>query len=153
PSRFKLALVPGGVKAHDYPSVRQVAILAVEPLHVFIRPELVAKGLSGLRGKRVAIGPPTMASDHLARAVLAFVDLRPVAEPGSGGYRLDAVSPDDLFRELQRIDPLQGPERDAALQALPDAVVFLGPTPSLLGKQLARTAGYHLLPVPFAEAF
>jgi hypothetical protein len=32
-------------------------------------------------------------------------------------------------------------------------VLFLAPTPSPLGKELAHTAGYRLLPVPFAEAF
>jgi TRAP-type uncharacterized transport system substrate-binding protein len=153
PSEIKLALVPGGIKVRDYPTVRQVAILAVEPLHVFIRPELAAKGLSGLRGKRIACGPTTTASNHIAREVLAFVGLRPGANPGAGGYTLDPVSPDDLQRELERIDALKGPERDSAVQALPDAVLFLAPTPSLLGKQLAHTAGYHLLPVPFAEAF
>jgi hypothetical protein len=153
PSEINLALVPGGVKARDDPTVKQVAILAVEPLHAFVRPELAAKGLSGLRGKRVAHGPTTTASNHIAQEVLAFAGLRPGADAGSGGYTPIPVNPDDLQRELQRIASLQGPERDSAVQAFPDAVLFLAPTPSLLGKLLAQTAGYHLLPVPFGEAF
>jgi TRAP-type uncharacterized transport system substrate-binding protein len=153
PGEFNLALVPGGVKAHDYPGVRQVATLATEPLHVFVRPELAAAGFSGLRGKRIALGPPTTASSHVAQEVLEFVGLRHRAEAASGDYTLVTISPDDLQRELQRLDTLKGPERDSAALVLPDAVLFLAPTPSPLGKYLAHTAGYRLLPIPFAEAF
>src|SRR5262249_45752847 len=88
PNEHKLALVPGGVKARDYPRVRLVATLATEPLHVLIRPGLAAGGFSALRGKRIALGPPTTASHHLAREVLAFAGLEPTTRPGPGGYVL-----------------------------------------------------------------
>jgi TRAP-type uncharacterized transport system substrate-binding protein len=151
PSENKLALVPGGVKARDYPSVRLVATLAVDPLHVLVRPELAVKGYSALQGKRIALGPTTSASYHVARDVLAFVGLHSAAE-GSGGYTVVSTTPEDLSRELHRIESLGDHDRSSALQALPDAVVFLAPTPSVLARQLVVTARYKLLPVPFAEA-
>jgi TRAP-type uncharacterized transport system substrate-binding protein len=99
PSEIKLALTPGGVKARDYPAVRLVTTLTTEPLHVLVRPELAAKGLSTLRGRRVAIGPSTMASQHVAREVLAFAGLRPTAEAGAGGYTPVTTSAEELSRE------------------------------------------------------
>jgi protein-S-isoprenylcysteine O-methyltransferase Ste14/TRAP-type uncharacterized transport system substrate-binding protein len=152
PSAIQFALVPGGVWDSSYSSVRQVATLMTEPLHVLVRPELVAKGLPGLRGKRLALGPPTLASHHVAREVLAFIGLQPaMAQPG--GYALDPVGPEALHLELQRIGSLADADRVKPLQALPDAVLFSAPVPSILARELVQTGGYHLLPVPFVEAF
>jgi TRAP-type uncharacterized transport system substrate-binding protein len=153
PNEFKLALVPGGVKARDYPSVRQVATLTTEPLHVLVRPELASRGLSGLKGKRVAIGPPTTSSHHVALEVLAFVGLTPTGEKGTGGYVAAPDTPEDLLRELERIESLTGPDRAQAIQALPDAVIYFSPIPGIAAGRFVRTAGYRLLPIPFAEAF
>jgi protein-S-isoprenylcysteine O-methyltransferase Ste14/TRAP-type uncharacterized transport system substrate-binding protein len=152
PNAIKLALVPGGVQAGNYPSVRQVAILATEPLHVLVRPELAATGFAGLPGKRVALGPSTMPSHHVAREVLAFTGLHP-ATGQKGGYTLDPISPEDLLRELQRIAGLAETDRAEPLRALPDAVVFSAPVPSILARELVQTGNYHLLQVPFAETF
>jgi hypothetical protein len=152
PGSVHFALVPGGVQSGDLPTVRQVAALATEPLHVLVRPELVGTGLAGLRGKRIAVGPPSMATHHLAREVLASIGLHPATEP-KGGYALDPVSLEDLHRELQRIDSLAEADRVEPLRALPDAVVFCAPVPSMLAGALIQTGNYHLLPVPFAEAF
>jgi protein-S-isoprenylcysteine O-methyltransferase Ste14/TRAP-type uncharacterized transport system substrate-binding protein len=152
PSDIKFALVTGAVRAGDYPTVRQVAALSTEPLHVLVRPELAATGFAGLRGKRLALGPPTMASHHVAREVLAFIGLYP-ATAQKGGYTLDPVRTEDLYRELQRIDSLVASDRVQPLRALPDAVLFTSPVPSLLARELVQTGNYHLLPVPFAEPF
>jgi TRAP-type uncharacterized transport system substrate-binding protein len=153
PNEFKLALMPGGVKAKESPSVRQVATLTIEPFHVLIRPELASRGLSSLQGKRVALGPPSTASHHLGREVLTFVGLTPAGEKGTGGYTLVSATPEDLLHELERIESMTGPDRERALRALPDALVFLAPTPEPLARQIVRIAGYQLLPIPFAEAF
>jgi protein-S-isoprenylcysteine O-methyltransferase Ste14/TRAP-type uncharacterized transport system substrate-binding protein len=152
PNAIKLALVPGGVRASNYPHVRQVAALSTEPLHILVRPELAAAGLAGLKGKRLALGPPTEASHHLAREVLAFMGCHP-ATAQQNGYNLDPVSPDDLDHELQRISTLRAADRVEPLRALPDAVIFSAPVPSILARDLVQTGNYHLLPVPFAEAF
>jgi hypothetical protein len=153
PDEFKLALVPGGVTARDYPHVRQVVTLTIEPMHVFVRPELAEKGFSALRGKRIELGPSTTASYHIAREILAFAGLKPTSSAGPEGYTPVTTGPDNLHRELQRIETLGGQERERSIQSLPDAVAFLAPDHSLLAKQLAQTAGYRVLPIPFAEAF
>jgi hypothetical protein len=150
---IKLALIPGGITAGEYPTVRTVTTLTSEPLHVLVRPDLAEKGFAGLRGKRINIGPVTTCSHHLAREVLEFVGLTPSAKPGSAGYILETTSPEDLDRELGRIELLGDPERAQAIGKLPDAVVFLAPMPSQLAKHLVRGIGYQFLPVPFGEAF
>jgi hypothetical protein len=61
PSENQFALVIGGVTTRDYPHVRTVTTLAKEHLHVLVKRELADKGIFGLRGKRVALGPPTTA--------------------------------------------------------------------------------------------
>ncbi len=152
-SEAKLALVSGGITAREYPRLRVVTVLTYEPLHVLVRPELAEGGWSALRGKRVYLGPRTTASHHLAREVLAFVGLMPTTERGSGGYTLESTSRENLHRELDHIEGLRGPDRAQAVGKLPDAVAFLAPLPSLLARRLAMGFGYHLLPVPFAEAF
>lgn len=153
PNEFKFALVAGGVTAREYPNVRMVTTLAKEPLHVLVRPELADTGFTGLRGKRIFLGPSTTASHHVAREMLAFVGLKPASEIGPGGYTIDSTAPEDGFRELNRIDSLEEPERAQAVARLPDAAVFLAPPPSPLAKRLVRGYGYQMLPLPFAEAF
>jgi hypothetical protein len=153
PSEIKLALIPGGITAQQYPTVRTVTTLTREPLHVLVRPELAERGFAALRGKRINIGPVTTSSRHLAREVLEFVGLTPSAKSGSAGYILETTSPDDLYRELGRIESLRDPERAQAIGKLPDAAVFLAPMPSQLAKHLVRGIGYRFLPVPFGEAF
>jgi hypothetical protein len=151
PNETKFALVLGGVRTRDYPRVRQVATLGTESLHVLVRPELAAKGFAALRGKRIALGSPTMPSHHVAREVLAFIGLQP-APASVGSYTLDPANLEDLHRELKRIGSLVEADRHQALQALPDAVVFSAPLPSILAHDLVQVGGYRLLPVPFVEA-
>src|SRR5262249_47985610 len=118
-----------------------------------VRPELAEKGFAGLRGKRINIGPVSTCSHHLALEILEFAGLTPSAKSGSAGCVLDTTAPEDLYRELERIESLRDPERARAVGTLPDAVVFLAPMPSQLARQLVKEVGYQFLPVPFGEAF
>src|SRR5262249_17423686 len=77
PSAVKLALIVGGVTTRDYPHVRTVTTLTKEHLHLLVKPEFAERGIAGLHGKRIFLGPPTAASHHLARDLLDFVGLRP----------------------------------------------------------------------------
>src|SRR5262249_47427044 len=104
PNEIKLALVPGGITAGEYPAVRTVTTLTSEPLHVLVRPELAEKGFAALRSKRINIGPDTTCSHHLAREVLKFVGLTPSTESGAASYILETAPPEDLDRELGRIE-------------------------------------------------
>jgi TRAP-type uncharacterized transport system substrate-binding protein len=153
PSENKLAMVVGGVTTRDYPHVRTVTSLAKDHLHLLVKQELADKGISGLRGKRIALGPPTTASYHVARDVLDFVGLLPTVEARSGGYRIDPMTREQGVRELARIASLNEPARAEAIARLPDAVMFLEPLPSPLARQLVTGFGYKLVPLPFAEAY
>ena len=153
PNEIKFALVPGGITAGRYPTVRTVTALSSEPLHVLVRPELAEKGFAALQGKRVNIGPATTCSHHLAREVLEFAGLTPSTESGAAGYFLETTSAEDLNRELERIQSLGDSVRAEAVEKLPDAVVFIAPLPSQLARRLVKAGGYQFLPVPFGEAF
>jgi TRAP-type uncharacterized transport system substrate-binding protein len=153
PSEIKFALVAGGVTARGYPHVQTVASLAKEQLHLLVKRELAEKGIAGLRGKHIALGPPTTASYHVARDVLDFVGILPTIETKGGGYGIDPMTPQEALRELARIESLGEPARAEAIARLPDAVMFLAPPPSPFARQLVTGYGYKLVPMPFAEAY
>jgi TRAP-type uncharacterized transport system substrate-binding protein len=153
PSAVKLSLVVGGVTTRDYPHVRMVTALTKEHLHLLVKPELAEKGIAGLHGKRIFLGPPTAATYHIARDVLDFAGLRPAAEDKNGGYLIDSTPREQALREMVRIGSLAGPARAAAIEQLPDAAVFLAPLPSPFAKQLVTGFGYRLVSLPFAEAY
>jgi hypothetical protein len=152
-----LALVPGGVGGPAlFPDVRQVAVLGTDPLHVMVRAELYepsARSLAALRGRRINCGPAGSVLRVLVHDVLRFAGLRPPTATDAGDFRDEAISSQDLLTRLERISALAPEERAGALEALPDAVAFLSPLPSLLARRLAGTAGYRLVPLPFTEAY
>src|SRR5262249_9563088 len=121
-------------------------------LHLLVKRELAAQGIAGLRGKHIALGPPTTASYHVARDVLNFAGL-PTMETKSEGYSIDLMTREQAVRALARIASLDGPARAEAIAQLPDAVMFLAPLPSPLARQLVIGFGYQLAPLPFAEAY
>jgi TRAP-type uncharacterized transport system substrate-binding protein len=153
PSENKFALVIGGVTARDYPHVRTVTSVARDHLHLLVKSELAEKGISGLRGKHIALGPPTTASYQVSRDVLNFVGLLPTIETKSGGFSTDLMTREQGVRELAGIASLEGPARAEAIAQLPDAVMFLAPLPSPLARQLVTGFGYKLVPLSFAEAY
>jgi TRAP-type uncharacterized transport system substrate-binding protein len=153
PSDIKCALVLGGVTTRDYPHVRTVASVAKEHLHLLVKPDLAERGISGLRGTRIALGPPTTASYHVARDVLRFAGLLPTTETKSGGYSIDPITLQEALQEMTRVETAGKAERAEAVARLPDAVMFLAPLPSPLARQLVTSFGYKLMSFPFAEAY
>jgi TRAP-type uncharacterized transport system substrate-binding protein len=152
-SENKFALVIGGVTTRYYPHIRTVTSLANEHLHLLVKRELAEKGVFGLRGKRIGLGPSTTASYHVARDVLNFIGLQPTFETKSGGYGIDSMTHEQGVRELDRIASLKEPARAQAIARLPDAVMFLAPLPSSLARQLVTEFGYQLAQLPFADAY
>jgi hypothetical protein len=130
-----------------------VTSLAKEHLHLLVKRDLADKGIAGLRGRHIALGPPTTASYHLSRDVLSFIGLSSTVETKSEGYSIDAFTPQEAVREMARIASLGKAARAKALARLPDAVMFLAPLPSPLARQLVTGFGYRLVPLPFAEAY
>jgi TRAP-type uncharacterized transport system substrate-binding protein len=153
PSDINFALVVGGISTRDYPHVRTVTSLATEHLHLLVKRELDGRGIAGLRGKRVGLGPPTTASYYLARDVLGFVGIRASSETNGSEHDLAPMTPQEALRELTRIDSLAEPARSEAIARLPDAVMILAPLPSPFVRRLITGFGYTLVPLPFAEAY
>jgi TRAP-type uncharacterized transport system substrate-binding protein len=150
---IQFALVAGGVTARTYEHVRSVTTLSREYLHLLVKPEFATKGIAGLRGKRIAFGPPTSASYHVARDVLSFAGLLSTITTKSGEHVLDPMTPTQALRELTRIESLGEAARSEASAQLPDAFLFLAPLPSLFARRLVTDFGYTLVPLPFAEAY
>jgi TRAP-type uncharacterized transport system substrate-binding protein len=157
PNPVDLALVPGGVGGPDqFPNVRQVAALGMDPLHVMVRPELYEsanRSLTALRGKRINCGSSASVMRVMARDVLRFAGLRPPTATEPGDYRDEAVSSQDLLARLDAIAILPPAERTRTLASLPDAMLFLSPLPSLLARRLVAVAGYRMVSIPFTEAY
>jgi hypothetical protein len=109
PNDIKFALVAGGVTNREYPHVRTVSSLTKEHLHLLARRELAGKGVSGLRGKRIALGAPTTASYHVARDVLHFLNLLPSVRINGEKSSIDSMTPLEAIHELTRINRLGTP--------------------------------------------
>jgi TRAP-type uncharacterized transport system substrate-binding protein len=154
PNPIDVALVPGGVAEREYPNVREVAELAPDSMHLMARAKLADKGLPGLRGKRIDLGPLRSVGNALARDLLSFAGLG-APRPGSqgGDYVAESRAPIELERALARLHGLAGADRDRAMAALSDAVFLLAPLPASLPRELAATAGYRLVPLAFADAY
>ncbi len=150
-----VALVPGGVAQREYPNVRQVAELAVDPIELVVRADLAAKGVSALRGRRINLGAHRSATDALARDLLRFAGMDPPdpAAKDTGDYIAENSDPQDLQRVLARLDGVKEDERERVLKELPDAVFILAPLPSQLARDLVNEAGFRLQPLPFADAY
>src|SRR5262249_26841936 len=104
------------------------------------------------RGLCINLGQSTMATYAIGRDLLKFAGFRALAANGRGDYVAEESPPAELERRPAHLQSLTGSDRDRALQELQDAVFSLSPLPSLLVKGLVTSAGYRLVPRPFAEA-
>ncbi|MBN8616269.1 MAG: hypothetical protein J0L92_37130 [Deltaproteobacteria bacterium] len=127
------ALVQGGLDAPE--SVREVAPVALEPLHVLARGELWE--LEDLRGARVQLAPPGSGTRVLAIDVLALAGL--CDEDGSHASFTEV---EHSYAELETLET----------DALPDAIFHVSTLPSPVAQRLLSRRGYHLLSLPIAGA-
>jgi TRAP-type uncharacterized transport system substrate-binding protein len=153
PDGIDVALVASGFTRREYPDLRQVTALTTLPMHLFVRPELAPGGLSALKGKRIQVGPGSSADHALALDLLAFAGFRVPRQGVGGDFVADLATPAELERTIAALGSLSGADRDHAIAKLPDAVFLLSPLPSILAKDLVASAGYRLVPLPFAEAY
>jgi TRAP-type uncharacterized transport system substrate-binding protein len=125
------AVIPAGL-AIVGENIRQVAILECETLHLFVKPECLADGVVGLKGRRINLGPAGSGGRIIAGDLLKFVGMK-----AGEDFTDEAHS----YAELPKLPP----------EMLPDAVFSLSPLPSPLGKNLMK-CGYQLMELPFADA-
>jgi TRAP transporter TAXI family solute receptor len=128
--RLDVALVQGGLEQDDH--LCQVAVLIPEPLHIFVRPELVGRGVEALRGQPLNLGPIGSGTRRLALETLARAGLQPA----------DFIDRDDTYSQLREMDP----------EKLPAAVFHVSSLPAAFAEWIIPERGFGLLPVPFAEA-
>ncbi len=151
-----LALVNGLIRSPQADSVRQVAPLSVEALHLLVKRELadrVAADLGALKGLSVNVGPPGSETEMVTRAVLGFCDIAIDSSGGREGCRLDRQGIPVLLSKLDELEKAS-PERVADLRdSLPDVVFHVSTLPSPLARRLIRVGQYGLVPLPFASAF
>lgn len=125
-----VALVQGGLPAGA--SIREVAPLTLEPLHLLVR-EPAIRRVEDLRGRSVDLSPPGSGTRELALELLELAHLRPERD----------------FEEVTlRYDVLMR----APAEALPDAIFHVSSLPSPVAEHLLRHRGYRLLPLPYASA-
>jgi TRAP-type uncharacterized transport system substrate-binding protein len=140
------ALVSGAYRSERYPNVRGVTPLYTEALHLLVKEEFadsVAHGLDALRGRTVDLGPSGSTTAGLATAVLDFAGVGPRG----------ATTPDGYVARSSSIPEIQALVERGDRSAMPDAVLHLATVPSIIALQLIRSAGYRIVPLPFAEAF
>lgn len=147
-NEINFALVQGGLAQTDYPDVRQVAVLHLEPLHLLVKPTpetaeqsfLTLADLSGEFGQRS--------------------NLRiNVSDKGSGTYVLSTVllnffgltAGEDYQETTLKYKQLMSPTVET--RDLPDAVFTVSSLPSPVARHLITQHGFRPVELPVAEAF
>ncbi len=136
--QLDLAMIQGGLAFEPGRSVREVAALHVEPMHLLVKGDLyadVSRNLDALRGRSVNLGSKGSGTRVSATEILRFAGLRPERD-----FRATGLS----YEELENAT-------DGRL--LPDAVFMVSLLPSPIVKRLVSRHGYRLVALPFAEAF
>lgn len=125
------ALVQGDLDVHDE-KLAEVAALHGEPLHLFVKPQLLQGGFAALKGKRLNLSTPESGTRKVASETLRFMGLHPA------DYRDEARS----YEELARLPA----------EELPDGIFAVSALPWSMGADLVHHRGYRLMELPFGEA-
>lgn len=141
--KVDVALVQGGLAMGAPTTLRQIAALQVEPLHLVAKAEFadaIAADLEALRGHTVNISDPGSGTHRLALEVLWFTGVLPLGETRDERIRFTTLGPDALDQITTRADA-------------PDAVFLVSAMPSPTIRRLVREFDYRLVSLPFSEAF
>lgn len=130
--KLDAALIGGEVGRHQA-EIREVAVLINEPLHLFVKPEIAARGITGLKGASLNLNRLESGTRHLAHKVLEFIGLT------------SGTDYEDLHYSYEELINLS--DKD-----LPDGVFALSPLPWKIGARLVQQHGYKLMELPYADA-
>lgn len=158
--RIDLGLVLGGVPTDQHRNVRQVATLGVEPLHLLVRGELIRSKLARqrgvsldvLRGTRVSLGERGSNGALLAEGFLQFAGFQLSTPEANGDLHAVYTREGEVIAQLQTWQRAAAPVRAVLAERLPDAFFLVDSLPSPLVDELVKTAGYELVPLPYATA-
>ncbi len=153
--QLDLGLVLGGFSPDEFPNVRQVATLGVEPLHLVVRRELLEQGapsLEVLRGRRVSLGEAGTKAAQLTLDLLRFAGMRPASANAPGDFEAVYTREAEMVAQLKTWKRAAAPVRNVLAERLPDAFFVLDSLPAPLVDELVKTAGYQLVPLPYATA-
>jgi TRAP-type uncharacterized transport system substrate-binding protein len=154
--KLDAAVVSSGLQTAGCEHVRLLAGLDVAPLHILVRRQLAASGLSlfeVLKGKRANFGEAGTNDRQLARDLTGFLRLNPIDGSGKGDYTALSLSKDELTQLADSLQSLTGPDRHACLRDLPDVVMTISSLPSRVAQRLLDTKEYTLMPFPYASPF
>ena len=114
--------------------LRQVAVLNSEAMHLFVRPELVAGGLIGLRGHTLSLSIEGSNTNKMSHRMLEFVGMLP-------------------GRDYTEVDFAHNELIDLPAEKIPDGVFLISSLPSgEIGDRLVHQLGYRLMELPFGDA-
>ncbi|MGE3806269.1 MAG: TAXI family TRAP transporter solute-binding subunit [Gemmataceae bacterium] len=154
-----LALVQGGIHLDAGSSVREVAAIDLECLHLLVRTEqfeAVSSSLKNLGGKTVFLNYARSGTNLLARLLLARIGLKVLeakdeAQPDS--VAVSKLRRQEIMAMLEEMHTASAARRQELRRQLPDACFLVASLPSTMAWHLVREADYRLVPLPFAEAF
>ena len=129
------AIIPAALSAgtaQRSENIRQVTMLDCQTLHLFVKPEINAQGLAGLRGHSIFMGQSGTEVRGVAEEILKFIGL-------TGGQ--DFTVDERGYAEIMK-----------SPTTMPDAIFGLSPLPSPLGEKLVRQFGYQLMELPMGAA-
>lgn len=153
--RLDLGLVLGGFAGDQYRNVRQVATLGVEPLHLLVRRDKLTSdrpSLEVLRGMRVSLGEQGTNGAKLASDLLRLAGFTPATAQIAGDFQAVFTRESETIAQLRTWKRAAAPVREVLAERLPDAFFIVDSLPSPLADELVKTAGYRLLPLPYATA-
>ncbi len=129
------AIIPAGLDgaADKAGKVCQVTLMDSQILHLFAKPEVAEKGLAGLSGHTVYLGPAGSGVRCVAGEILKYAGL---------------AADKDFVEDPRSYDALM----KSSAGTMPDAVFCLSPLPSPIGDKLARQFGYQLVELPMGQA-
>lgn len=153
--RLDLGLVLGGFPTDIHPNVRQIATLGVEPLHLLVRPDKLkyaGPSLEVVRGLRISLGEQGTNGAILAADLLRFAGFQAKSAAAAGDYEPVYTREVDLIAQLKTWQRAAPPVRAVLAERLPDAYFIVDSLPSPVVDELVKTAGYQLVPLPYATA-
>ncbi|MFN3192301.1 MAG: TAXI family TRAP transporter solute-binding subunit [Aureliella sp.] len=133
--QLDLAFVQGGLATNSYASVRQVATLHLEPLHLLVKASLYEETkdhLGALRGKTINVSSPGSGTYQLSKQILRFASLG------------DKDFVERNFGYAQLIGS------GKAAESMPDAVFLVSTLPSPVAEYLISDFDYRLVPLPLS---